>query len=105
MLLAHQPCQILIAWQEMLVGVHFAECLSEHPKQLLEERHVRARESSIGVAGRGNRDMLPSLKRGASTPAASTRMRFAASGRTPTIMARARAKEASSSGVDRRILH
>jgi hypothetical protein len=54
MLLVQQPCQILVAWHGMLVSIDFSECFPEHPKQVLEQRHVRARELLISIAVQGN---------------------------------------------------
>jgi len=31
MLLGQQPCQLIIAWDGMLVGIDFTKCLSEYP--------------------------------------------------------------------------
>ena len=31
MLLGQQPCQVIITWDRMLVGIDFTKCLSEYP--------------------------------------------------------------------------
>jgi aminoglycoside 3-N-acetyltransferase I len=52
MFLAEQVCEVLVAWNGMLVCFAVIEGMPEYAQQFLKERDVVARQAPIGVLGR-----------------------------------------------------